>query len=66
MSVDTGLISSGPYSRLLQWQGELTALRRELHTYPEIGFEEVRTSARIAEMLRLVGVDEVHLSLIHI
>jgi hippurate hydrolase len=60
MSADIGLLSSGPYSRLLQWQGELTALRRELHTYPEIGFEEVRTSARIVEMLRLVGVDEVH------
>jgi hippurate hydrolase len=60
MSVDTGLIYSGPYSRLLQWQGELTALRRELHTYPEIGFKEVRTGARIAEMLRLVGVDQVH------
>jgi amidohydrolase len=50
----------GPYQRLLQWQGELTALRRELHAHPELGFEEHRTSGRVAAALRACGVDEVH------
>ena len=27
----------------------LVALRREIHSYPELGFEERRTAARVAE-----------------
>jgi hippurate hydrolase len=36
---------------------ELTAFRRDLHAHPEIGFEEVRTSALVAENLKAWGVD---------
>ncbi len=32
------------------------AVRREFHHYPEAGWQEVRTSARIAEMLEQLGV----------
>ncbi|MBS7533225.1 amidohydrolase [Ancylobacter sonchi] len=39
--------------------GELRAIRHDLHAYPEIGFEENRTSARIAELLVSWGI-EVH------
>jgi metal-dependent amidase/aminoacylase/carboxypeptidase family protein len=37
--------------------GELTAFRRDLHAHPELGFQENRTAARVAEALspRLTG-----------
>ena len=38
---------------------ELTAIRRDLHAHPEIGFEEVRTSGIVADKLKQWGV-EVH------
>ena len=50
----------GAYQRLKAWHSELTAFRRDLHAHPELGFEETRTGARVAEALRLCGVDEVH------
>ena len=53
-------VRSGAYQRLTAWKPELTAFRRDLHAHPELGFEEVRTSGRVAEALRLAGVDEVH------
>lgn len=52
--------SHGAYRRLAGWHGELTAFRRDLHAHPELGFEEKRTAARVAEALRVAGVDEVH------
>ncbi|MYZ45842.1 M20 aminoacylase family protein [Schauerella aestuarii] len=42
--------------------GELTAIRRDIHAHPEIAFEEVRTSALVAERLRAMGI-EVHTGL---
>ncbi len=38
---------------------DLTALRREFHQHPELGFQETRTKARVAEILRDLGL-EVH------
>ncbi len=38
---------------------EMTALRRDLHAHPEIGFQEARTSGIVAEKLASYGV-EVH------
>ena len=35
------------------------ALRREFHKYPEAGWTEVRTSARILEILESLGVPEI-------
>jgi hippurate hydrolase len=35
---------------------ELTALRRDLHAHPELGFEEERTSRLVAERLRRAGL----------
>ncbi len=34
----------------------LTALRRDLHAHPELGFEEERTSAIVADLLEKAGV----------
>ena len=39
---------------------ELTAIFKDLHAHPEVGFTEIRTAAIIAEKLREYGVDEVH------
>lgn len=39
---------------------QLTAIFKDLHANPEIGFEETRTAAVVAEKLRQWGVDEVY------
>ena len=36
--------------------GDLTAIRRDFHRHPEIGFQEHRTSARVAELLESWGI----------
>jgi len=36
---------------------EMVATRRDLHAHPEVGFEEVRTSALVAERLRALGLE---------
>jgi amidohydrolase len=48
------------FSHIAQFHPDLTAFRRDLHAHPELGFEEVYTSSRVQEALRLCGVDEVH------
>lgn len=45
---------------IAEYADELTAIRHDLHENPEIGFEEVRTSGIIADLLKSWGVDEVH------
>ena len=42
-----------------EWEPELIATRRDLHMYPEIGLEEVRTSGIVAERLRAIGFADV-------
>jgi hippurate hydrolase len=44
-------------ARIESGLAELTALRRDIHAHPEIGFEEVRTSAVVAARLREWGVE---------
>ncbi|GAC1346141.1 MAG: hypothetical protein NVSMB20_21710 [Bradyrhizobium sp.] len=45
--------------RIEAYADELTAIRRDLHAHPEIGFEEVRTSGIVADKLTQWGI-EVH------
>ena len=52
--------AGGLFERLRALHPELTAFRRDLHAHPVLGFEEVRTAARVAEALRVCGVDEIH------
>ena len=47
------------HHRIDGYAEELTAIRRDLHAHPEIGFEEVRTSGIVAEKLKGWGI-EVH------
>ena len=37
--------------------GRLTRIRRDFHAHPELGFNEVRTARRVAEMLSAAGVE---------
>ena len=52
--------NGGIFQHMRALNPELTAFRRELHANPELGFEEIYTAGRVAAMLRLCGVDEVH------
>src|ERR1043166_3469338 len=45
--------------RIDAFADELTAIRRDFHAHPEIGFEEVRTSGIVADKLKAWGI-EVH------
>jgi hippurate hydrolase len=49
-----------PFAHIAAFHPELTALRRELHAHPELGFEELFTSQRVVEALKVCGVDEIH------
>ena len=51
------------FSHIAQFHPELTAFRRDLHAHPELGFEEVYTSGRVVEALRLCRVDSIHTGL---
>ena len=42
-------------NRARQLENQLIAWRRDFHTHPELGFQESRTSARVAEVLRSLG-----------
>lgn len=48
------------FAHIAAFHPEITAFRRDLHTHPELGFEEVYTAARVQEALKLCGVDEIH------
>jgi len=48
------------FAHIAQFHPELTALRRDLHAHPELGFEERYTANRVVQALQLCGVDEVH------
>ncbi len=48
-----------PLETLRAWHPEFTAIRRDIHAHPEIGFTETRTSAMVAEKLKAWGL-EVH------
>jgi hippurate hydrolase len=39
------------------WQPELAAIRKDIHAHPELGMEEVRTSALVARELRALGIE---------
>jgi len=46
-------------NRIAALQDEIAGWRRDLHAHPELGFEEHRTAAAVAEKLRAFGCDEV-------
>ena len=46
-------------NRAADLQPEIQAWRHDIHEHPELGYEEKRTSAFVAERLREFGCDEV-------
>ena len=42
-----------------QISGKLTNIRRDIHSYPELGFEEKRTCQKITSALKSIGLDKV-------
>jgi hypothetical protein len=46
-------------NRLADLADEITAWRRDFHENPEILYETVRTSGKVAELLESFGLDEV-------
>jgi amidohydrolase len=46
-----------PPSLELPWEQDIIALRRDFHAHPELGYEEVRTSAIVAARLRDLGLE---------
>ena len=48
------------FAHIAAFHPELTALRRDLHAHPELGFEEHYTAQRVVESLKVCGVDEIH------
>jgi amidohydrolase len=46
--------------RIAGFHDEMAAWRRHLHQAPELGFEEHKTAAFVADKLKTFGVDEVH------
>src|SRR5206468_3402642 len=45
--------------RVADLQPDIVAWRRDLHAHPELGYDEHRTSAFVAERLREFGCDEI-------
>jgi amidohydrolase len=43
--------------QIASYHAELTGIRRDIHSHPETGFEEVRTSALVAGKLREWGIE---------
>jgi amidohydrolase len=48
------------FAQIAAFHPEITALRRDLHAHPELGFEEHYTSSRVKQALEVCGVDEIH------
>ncbi|RMX10480.1 amidohydrolase [Vandammella animalimorsus] len=46
-----------PIAAIAARHDELTAIRRDLHAHPELGFEEFRTAALVADKLRSWGIE---------
>ena len=46
-----------PVEHINAWHEELASFRRDLHMHPELGFEERRTAAAVAERLTALGIE---------
>ena len=52
-------------NRIAEFHADMTEWRHDLHQHPELGFQEHRTSAVVADKLRQFGVDEVITGIAH-
>jgi amidohydrolase len=56
MPLTTACVTPQLSPDVLSLKDELVALRRDFHQHPELGFEEVRTSAVVASYLESIGL----------
>lgn len=59
-TLKNALAQGRAFGHIAKFHPELTAFRRDLHANPELGFEEIYTSARVIEALKVSGVDAIH------
>lgn len=59
-TLKNALAQGRAFAHIAKFHPELTAFRRDLHANPELGFEEIYTSARVIEALKVSGVDAIH------
>ncbi len=45
---------------ILQMKDKMVEYRRWFHKYPELSFQEVVTAAKVVEILRSFGIEEIH------
>ena len=57
MNAYLGAALKSPVSFLQERHDTLTAIRRDLHAHPELGYEEHRTAALVSERLHQWGID---------
>jgi hippurate hydrolase len=62
-SLQSALARGSAFARITQFHEDLTAFRRDLHAHPELGFEEIYTSGRVVEALKVCGADSIHTGL---
>jgi amidohydrolase len=48
---------ANPVEHIRGWHADFTALRRDLHMHPELGFEEHRTARIVCERLAALGIE---------
>ncbi len=48
---------ANPVEHIRGWHAEFTALRRDLHMHPELGFDEHRTAKVVCEQLAALGIE---------
>ncbi len=59
-TLQSALAQGRAFAHIAKFHPELTTFRRDLHANPELGFEEIYTSSRVTEALKVCGVDAVH------
>ena len=59
-ALKNALAQGRAFAHIAKFHPELTAFRRDLHANPELGFEEIYTSGRVVEALKVCGVDAIH------
>lgn len=59
-TLKNALAQGRAFAHIAKFHPELTAFRRDLHANPELGFEEIYTSGRVVEALKVCGVDAIH------
>ena len=50
-------MEKGMVERAEALAGKLTKIRRQIHMYPELGYQEKRTAALVAKTLRELGIE---------